>query len=62
MCVSLKPERLDGFDSYSAFKNSSVVSIFAVNTNILAPKLGALEVDPTIQNGDFIENGCNEFA
>jgi hypothetical protein len=49
MCISLEPERLDGFDSYSEFNNSSVINIFAVNTNILAAKLGALEMDPTKQ-------------
>jgi hypothetical protein len=55
MCASLKDERLEGFGSYSAVKTLSVISIYEVNTNILAPELGALEIEPTIQNDDFFQ-------
>jgi hypothetical protein len=53
MCISLEPERLDGFGSYSEFNNSSVISIFTVNTIFLAAKLRALEMDPTTQKWRF---------
>jgi hypothetical protein len=29
--------------------------------NILTPKLGALQMGPNKQNGDFSENGLNDF-
>jgi hypothetical protein len=32
-----------------------------VNRNILAPKTGALQMCPKKQNGDFLENGSNDF-
>jgi hypothetical protein len=28
--------------------------------NIVSPKLGALQMDPKEQNGDFLENGQND--
>jgi hypothetical protein len=50
-CTSLGPERLDGF--YSVFKSLSVISRCPMNTNILAPKTGYLQIIPKTQNGDF---------
>jgi hypothetical protein len=29
--------------------------------NILAPKLGALQIGPMKQNDDFLKNGLNDF-
>jgi hypothetical protein len=33
----------------------------SVNLNIPAPKIEALQVDPKIRIGDFLENGSNNF-
>jgi hypothetical protein len=41
--------RLNGFYSYLIFKIASVIGMFAGNTNTLAPKLGALEMDLSIK-------------
>jgi hypothetical protein len=40
------PEELDGFYSYSLFKNSCIVGQCPVNMNILAPKIWALQMGP----------------
>jgi hypothetical protein len=32
-----------------------------MNMNILASKVGALQMGPKKQNGDFLENGSNDF-
>jgi hypothetical protein len=61
MCASLKPERLDRFHSYSVFKNLSVISWCLVNTNIVAPKTGALLSGPETYYFYFPENSCNDF-
>jgi hypothetical protein len=29
--------------------------------NILAPKMGAIQMSPQDKNGDFIKNGSNDF-
>jgi hypothetical protein len=53
--VLLLPELLDRFYSYSVFGNFSITGWCLVNMNILAPKIGALQMGPKIQN-DFHEN------
>jgi hypothetical protein len=32
-----------------------------MNLNIPAPKSGVLQIGPKIRNGDFLENGSNDF-
>jgi hypothetical protein len=54
MHPSLVPEQLDGFHSCSLLKNLCIVGQCLVNMNILAPKIGALQMGPKIQNGSFL--------
>jgi hypothetical protein len=56
MYLSLTLEQLVGFYSYWLFKSLSIIRWCLVNMNILAPKIGALQLDPKNQNGDFLEH------
>jgi hypothetical protein len=60
-CALLLSERLDNFYSYSIFKNLSILGgQCSVNINIPAPKIGAFQMSPKTQNGDFLKNGSND--
>jgi hypothetical protein len=50
VCASLASERLEGFYSYSLFKSLSIVGRYPMNINILAPKIGVIQVGPETQN------------
>jgi hypothetical protein len=53
MCVSLTPERLNGFCSYSVFKSLSIIGWRPVNINILALQI--------IKWIFFLKNVSNDF-
>jgi hypothetical protein len=54
----LTPEQLNGFYLYSVFKILSIIDPCPVNLNILAPKIGALQIRALRkQNGKFLGNG-----
>jgi hypothetical protein len=61
MCASLRPELLDGFYSHSVFKSLSVIGWCLVNTNIVAPKTGALLSGPETHYFYYPENSYNNF-
>jgi hypothetical protein len=61
MCDSVSPEQFDGFYSYSAFRCLSITVRCPVNLKILAPRIGAVQMDPKMQIGDFLENDYNDF-
>jgi hypothetical protein len=61
LCALLAPQRLDGFYSYLELKSLSTVGRCSVNLNSPAPKLETLERGPKTQNGNFLENGSNDF-
>jgi hypothetical protein len=44
MCASLAPQRLDKFYSYSILNSLSIIGRCSANVNILAPKIGILEI------------------
>jgi hypothetical protein len=52
MCISLAPEQLNGFHSFYA----SIQSPCPVNMSSPDRKLGAVQMEPTTQIGDFLEN------
>jgi hypothetical protein len=56
-CLSMVPERIDGFYSYSAFESLYHIGRRAMNMNIVAPEIGAVQVPPAPKNGDCLENG-----
>jgi hypothetical protein len=55
------PEVWGGFYSYSVFDDFSIIGRCLVNMNILAPKIGALQMGPKVQNGDSHENFSYDF-
>jgi hypothetical protein len=57
MYASLERERLDG----SAFQSVPVIGQCPMNRNILDPKTGAVYRTPERKNGDYLENGPNNF-
>jgi hypothetical protein len=61
MCASLRPERLDGFYSHWVFKTLSLISWCLVNTNVVAPKIGALLSGPETHYFYFCEGIYNDF-
>jgi hypothetical protein len=61
MRASLVTDWLDEFHSYSVFKCISVIGRCVVKMHILAPKISALKMSSKKQNGDFLENGSNDF-
>jgi hypothetical protein len=57
MCASLARERFDGFDSYSVLTKLRIIGQFRMNTNILGPKVEALQTGSKTQNAKILENG-----
>jgi hypothetical protein len=55
------PEGFDGFYSYSAFNSLPLISRCLVTVNIIALKIGAFHRGLQTQNGNFPENGSNNF-
>jgi hypothetical protein len=53
MCAPLAPKLL--------FKSCSIIGRCPVNLNIRARKIGALQMGPKTQNGDFLENDSDDF-
>jgi hypothetical protein len=53
MCGPLACKRLDGFLSYSAFKNLFILGLCPLSMNILVPKIGALKGVRVKQNIHF---------
>jgi hypothetical protein len=49
------------FYSYSVFKGLYVLGQYPVNLNIPNSKIQALQEGRKTQNGNFLENGCNDF-
>jgi hypothetical protein len=54
-------EWLEGVYLYLVFKSLPFLGQCPVNLNIPAPKSGTLQIGPKMQNGDFLENGSNDF-
>jgi hypothetical protein len=54
MYLSLAPEWLDGFYSYSVIKGLSILGGCQVNLNILDPKIRANQMGHQTQNCDFL--------
>jgi hypothetical protein len=54
----LEPERLDGFYSYSVFKSLSVTDRCPANMDILAPKIGALQMGPQNKTANSSKRLC----
>jgi hypothetical protein len=61
MNVSLAPERLNGFYSYSIFESLSIISRCSVNMDIPSLKILALQMGIKTQNYGFLKKGCNDF-
>jgi hypothetical protein len=55
------PEWLGGLFSYLVFKCLIVIGRCPVNINILALKIGVLQLSPKEQTGYFLENGCSNL-
>jgi hypothetical protein len=55
------PEGLDGWYSYSGFKNLAATAQCTANLNIPDPKIWAFHIIRNNRNGDFHENGSNGF-
>jgi hypothetical protein len=52
---------MDEFYSYLEFKSLPTLGRCSVNLNSPAPKIEILEIGPKTQNGDFLENGSDDF-
>jgi hypothetical protein len=50
----------DGIYSYSVFTGLYILVEWPVNLNIPASELQAHQNDPNTQNGDFLEDRCND--
>jgi hypothetical protein len=61
MCPSQVPEWLDGFYSYSHFKSCICYRSVPGEYELSSSKLGTLQMSPRTRNGDFLENGPDEF-
>jgi hypothetical protein len=61
MCASLVSEWLDGTYFYSVFKGLSLIGQCLMNMNILAPKIGALQMDHKNKMAIFIKNCSNSL-
>jgi hypothetical protein len=57
MCTLLVPEELDIRYSYLMLENLSITDWFLKK----APKVGALQMGPKIQNSDFLGSSCNNL-
>jgi hypothetical protein len=61
MNVSLAPEHLNGFYSYSISESLSILRRCPVNVGIPSPKILALQMGVKPQNCGFLKKGCTDF-